>query len=241
MIYFLKPRRTIKRVFIHCSATNLATHDDISVIRKWHTSPKPEGRGWNDVGYHGFIKSNGLYQQGRDVSLTPAAQLGNNLETIAICLHGLNKEDFTPAQFATLIDFCNYVNTIYHGTVTFHGHCEVSDKACPVFNYKDLLRLDEHGRMPESLHMDVPEKLQITDVSKLDVLMVGSHGFLVSEVQEILEIEKTGHFGTELYDSLVEFQLERNLVADGIIGPKTWQALKEQRYENKESSSINRR
>ena len=31
--------------------------------------------------------------------------------------------------------------------VTFHGHCEVAPKLCPVFDYQEVLDLDELGKM----------------------------------------------------------------------------------------------
>ena len=30
--------------------------------------------------------------------------------------------------------------------MTFHGHCEVSDKDCPVFNYREILGLNDFGQ-----------------------------------------------------------------------------------------------
>jgi len=131
--------REVDRVFLHCSASNVASHDDVQVIRSWHM-----GRGWKDVGYHYFIKSTGELQIGRRLSWTPAAQVGHNIGTIAICLSGLNSEDFNDTQFETLIKLCRDMNEQIPN-LTFHGHNEVSDKACPVFDYRKVLGLDELG------------------------------------------------------------------------------------------------
>lgn len=141
-IIFQKPIRKISKVFIHCSASDHAAHDDISVIRKWHLD-----RGWSDVGYHYFIKKNGDLQLGRDLERTPAAQRGFNLWSIAICVHGLEKNLFTVEQFETLKSLCGLIKVAYNNEVTFHGHCEVSSKTCPVFDYKQVLNLDEFGYM----------------------------------------------------------------------------------------------
>lgn len=131
------------RVFIHCSASSQQAHDDVEVIRKWHV----EERGWRDVGYHYFIQFDGTIQHGRDLEWIPAAQRGHNEGTIAICLHGRTARDFTVSQFDALRSLCRTIADAYEGEVTFHGHCEVSNKACPVFEYEAVLDLDKEGHL----------------------------------------------------------------------------------------------
>jgi N-acetylmuramoyl-L-alanine amidase len=142
MFTFIKPKRKVARVFLHCSASDNPAHDDVSVMRKWHLE-----KGWADVGYHYFIKKDGTVQKGRNLELTPSAQKGYNTNSIAICLHGLDKSKFTPEQFKALRIMCFNFNFKYQGKITFHGHCEVSAKACPVFDYKKVLELDDKGFM----------------------------------------------------------------------------------------------
>lgn len=152
---FTKPARPVSRVFLHCSASDNPLHDCISAIRGWHV----DGNGWRDVGYHYFIQSDGTIQQGRDLELIPAAQVGHNTGSIAICLHGLTESRFTGAQRNALFNLCQRIDHTYRTprasalaqyaweqTVTFHGHCEVSNKTCPVFDYKEWLSLDDKGR-----------------------------------------------------------------------------------------------
>lgn len=142
-VEFQKPLRSVQRIFLHCSASDHAAHDDVSVMRKWHLE-----RGFNDVGYHFFIKKDGTLQKGRNIETSPAAQAGNNTGTIAICLHGLRKELFTDAQYKTLRRLCSLINYKYTEAgqhVTFHGHKEVAAKDCPVFDYKKVLGLDAKG------------------------------------------------------------------------------------------------
>jgi len=134
---FKRPVRAVKRVFIHCSASDHAHHDDISVMRDWHIK-----RGWNDVGYHYFIQQDGTVQTGRPLEKAPSAQKGHNSGTIAICVHG--HHSFTDAQYDALRALCGDINAAIPG-VTFHGHCEVSAKSCPVFDYKQVLGLDAKG------------------------------------------------------------------------------------------------
>lgn len=138
MILFQPPKRNVQKIFIHCSASDHANHDDVSVITKWHLA-----RGFSEIGYHFFIKKNGEIQQGRSLEKIPAAQQGYNTGSIAICVHGLSK--FEDQQFLALKNLCHQINQSYNKNITFHGHIEVSNKSCPVFNYRAILNLDEKG------------------------------------------------------------------------------------------------
>ncbi len=140
---FKKPRREVNKVFLHCSASDVKSHDNIETIRKWHV----EDNSWSDIGYHYFITKNGTIQEGRPLEKIPSAQKGHNTGSIAICLSGLDIKLFTLYQFESLIKLCEEINKSYY-KITFHGHCEVSKKTCPVFDYKQVLDLDDEGYMP---------------------------------------------------------------------------------------------
>ena len=131
-------KRNIDRTFIHCSAFDDPAHDDIKIIRQWHVV----GNQWSDVGYHFYIRKNGKVQAGRPLDRDPAAQKGHNKNTIAICIGGL--ANFTIPQIAALRNLCSTIQSIYP-ECTFHGHCEVSSKTCPVIDYKAILELDAEG------------------------------------------------------------------------------------------------
>ncbi|CAB4141079.1 lysozyme [uncultured Caudovirales phage] len=137
---FKKPKRTVTRAFLHCSASNKPEHDNPNVIGKWHRE-----RGFSSIGYHFVITKDGSVWTGRDIEFTPAAQQGNNRATIAICLTGL--AEFSEAQFKSLRDLCHEINEEYESEITFHGHCEVSAKSCPVFDYRQVLNLSPDGRL----------------------------------------------------------------------------------------------
>jgi hypothetical protein len=138
---FFKPNRPVNKVFIHCSASDNPSHDDVDVIRGWHRK-----RGWSDIGYHYFITKRGIIQKGRDLERTPAAQKGHNTGSIAICLHGLEIDKFTTMQFECLKRLCGQINQAYNSEVTFHAHNEVNPhKTCPVFDIKEVLNLDDQG------------------------------------------------------------------------------------------------
>lgn len=209
---FVKPKRPVERVFIHCSASNRPNHDDISVIHDWHKQRWPVD--CKDYpGYHYYIKTDGTLQVGRDLELKPVAQGGHNSHTIAVCLHGLNKSDFTEAQFATLRDLSQQIFDAYSGTVTFHGHCEVSVKTCPVFDYGSVLGLDSFGRLGGKGRIKFP------------TVKVGNRGMVVRHLQRLLGVVQDGSFGPNTQRAVMTFQAAEKLVADGIVGPATWAAL----------------
>ena len=126
--------RNITKIIIHCSDSDIAAHDDISVIREWHLK-----RGFNDVGYHYFITNGGRLQYGRSIGDVGAHTRGHNHDSIGICLHGRN--EFHPAQFGTLrkllasLDFAIRVKDVY-------GHRDFdSRKTCPNFDYKKVIAI----------------------------------------------------------------------------------------------------
>jgi hypothetical protein len=57
------------------------------------------------------------------------------------------------------------------------------------------------------------------------LLKVGSKGKEVKELQEFLEIGADGIFGKGTESSVKKWQSENGLVADGIVGPATWDAM----------------
>lgn len=136
---FKAPKRPVNMVFIHCSASDRPEDDKACVIRDWHLK-----RGFSTIGYHFYIRKDGTVEKGRDLEIVPAAQQGNNTKTIAVCLGGLNL--FPTVQLDRLKAFCEEIHAELP-LATFHGHCEVSNKTCPNFNYRRVLGLDSKGRL----------------------------------------------------------------------------------------------
>lgn len=140
---FERPRRRVERVFLHCSASDadsLASRKLVETVRVWHLA-----RGFSDVGYHFLIDKHGEVLAGRSLEKSPAAQKGHNAGTIAICVHGLG--EFPQPMLDACRELCRSINEAWRGRISFHGHCEVSAKSCPVFDYKGLLSLDKFARM----------------------------------------------------------------------------------------------
>ena len=231
---FQKPTRPVRRVFIHCSASDNPAHDSAVIIDRWHRE-----KGWAGIGYHYFIRKDGVLELGRDLEKTPAAQENNNTATIAICLHGLEKDKFTEAQFQTLRALCNQINRAYGFNVTFRGHCEVANKACPVFDYKDVLDLNNRGNMVLMRGLDTAPILTTQDdatgievlPTTMVTLKIGSKGGLVRDLQRSLTRlgyftgNIDGDFGERTRAAVLAFQADNHLETDGKFGKLSREAL----------------
>jgi hypothetical protein len=57
------------------------------------------------------------------------------------------------------------------------------------------------------------------------LLKIGSRGKDVKELQEFLNINADGIFGVGTKSAVQKWQTNNNLVADGIVGPATWDAM----------------
>lgn len=127
--------RRIREIILHCSANSnpKLTLMDIRADHVVH-------RGWKDVGYHYFIRTDGLVEHGRDVKVPGAHCYGRNSYSIGICLNGLKLEDFTNAQFDSLRELLKTLKHMSWGLdaridkATLHAHNEFAKKACPVFD-----------------------------------------------------------------------------------------------------------
>ena len=87
--------RKINKIIVHCSDSDIESHNDISVVEDWHKE-----RGFKTVGYHYFIKNDGSIQLGRPLEEIGAHCLNHNSDSIGICLAG--RKNFSWQQFFTL-------------------------------------------------------------------------------------------------------------------------------------------
>jgi len=73
----------VKYIVVHCAATREGQDIDIKRIDKMH-----KARGFRKVGYHFFIKLDGIIQKGRYLSEPGAHVRGYNSKSIGICYCG---------------------------------------------------------------------------------------------------------------------------------------------------------
>ena len=126
-----------KFIVIHTVAKRGKTN--IEIIRKWHV----EDNGWNDIGYHFYIKKGGEIQNGRDLETEGAHALGFNSKSVGVCIEGHGDHEFwTYLQWIALRTLVHEMRTIYgtgdipienvighHETYTMQG--KASPKTCP--------------------------------------------------------------------------------------------------------------
>lgn len=136
------PTRKITEIIIHCAATRASQGIGVQEIRRWHTAPRPKGRGWDDIGYHYVIRRDGTLESGRPLDKAGFHCAGRNANTVGICLAGGVAEDgvtpecnYTPEQWHTLARTVYDLLKRYPGA-TVHGHNEFAAKACPCFDVR---------------------------------------------------------------------------------------------------------
>ena len=134
--------RKINEIIIHCSASPEGREDTSKDIRRWHTSPKPEGNGWKDIGYHYVVLLDGTVETGRPIENAGAHCTGHNRFSIGVCyIGGLSadgktfKDTRTEAQNASLKQLVKELQALYQiPTKNVVGHCHYAQKACPSFD-----------------------------------------------------------------------------------------------------------
>lgn len=142
----------LKYLVVHCADTPPTMEVTGDMIRQWHMSPKPQGRGWDRVGYSDLIRRDGKlenltpYDEDSEVEnheMTWGAT-GVNAVSRHICLAGGKGKfgigNFNYEQIETLHE---YILTFlhYHPDAKIAGHYHFSEKACPNFNIEAFCRL----------------------------------------------------------------------------------------------------
>ena len=132
--------RVINKIIIHCAATPEGKDYTVEQIRQWHTSPKPKGNGWKDIGYHFVIYRDGSVHPGRPIEQIGAHTSGYNANSIGICyIGGCAKDGKTPKDTRTTEQKAAMVKLVTElrrrfPNASVHGHNEFANKACPSFN-----------------------------------------------------------------------------------------------------------
>ncbi|MCP4208901.1 MAG: hypothetical protein GY767_17880 [Shimia sp.] len=139
--------RRITELIIHCTATppgwrnGQSTAAKVAEVKRWHIDPKPNGRGWSDIGYHYLIDRDGTVETGRPLDRDGAHAAGHNKGTIGISLFGGKSssasdqfaDNYTRAQDKALRKLIVGLQK-QHPISKISGHNEYAAKACPGFN-----------------------------------------------------------------------------------------------------------
>ncbi|MCK5612283.1 N-acetylmuramoyl-L-alanine amidase [Candidatus Pacearchaeota archaeon] len=143
--------RDIKRIIIHCSATGPGYDIGVEEIRLLHTAPKQlwiefcgrklRGRGWDDIGYHRIIRRDGTIEDGRMLQVIGAHTLGENHDSVGVCMVGGIDNNFKPDCNFTALQWTTLENEVFWlkrelGGLELFGHRDFANKACPTFDVK---------------------------------------------------------------------------------------------------------
>jgi len=111
-----------RKVILHCSATrDSGNHVDAATIDAWH-----KDKGWTGIGYHFVIKRDGEIEQGRAEDAIGAHTLGQNKNSLGVCLVGTC--DFTFPQIESLIVLYKRIKLTY--CQIKQGHMPFSAPQC---------------------------------------------------------------------------------------------------------------
>jgi hypothetical protein len=141
-------------LIIHCSATPEGRSVTPQTVKNWHTLPKPQGRGWDRVGYSDLVLLDGSrYQFVKhnndkwiDAGEITYGATGINAISRHVCyIGGMDKDKNTPKD--TLTDAQNRMLSsiiaevlAYQPDILIAGHNQFAAKACPSFWVPDYLR-----------------------------------------------------------------------------------------------------
>jgi N-acetylmuramoyl-L-alanine amidase len=137
------PDSKITVIVIHYSATPIENDNSSTDIDRMHRN-----RGFNEIGYHIYIRLSGKEEFGRDLTQPGrfeqgAHSKGENDSSIGVCFEGgvrrsdtnLGFDSRTPEQIATMIKVIDRLQLRYLGSVV-KGHRDMPGAAtqCPGFN-----------------------------------------------------------------------------------------------------------
>jgi len=128
----------INKIILHHTATDTGT---FASIKRHHIKE----RGFNDIAYHYLITTDGKVYKGREEHIVGAHTLGQNDQSLGICLVG-NFDHYKPneAQIKALVTLIKELWN-KHGKLPVHGHNEFAAKSCPgkMFPWSELKALLE--------------------------------------------------------------------------------------------------
>lgn len=141
----LKPRYATRQIVVH--HTGIGGNNDLCAmdIHRMHLR-----NGWSGIGYHLFVRRDGLAETGRPLDQIGAHAYGHNQTTIGICLAGnFDRETPTDGQLASAAELIAMLCRLYGlkpngGAIV--GHRDLDPTDCPgALFYPHLYSLRERA------------------------------------------------------------------------------------------------
>jgi N-acetylmuramoyl-L-alanine amidase len=130
--------RKVTRLVFHCTATHQTATVE-GIIRYW------KNKGWKNPGYHIIVRPDGSWTQLQDFNRITNGVAGINSTSLHVSyIGGIDKNG---KAFDNRTDGQNEIfEAVYHTfrnkmpNLTFHGHYEFSNKACPSYNVENWIK-----------------------------------------------------------------------------------------------------
>lgn len=226
------PKKMRKKSTGHYNGPKIATlpHNrcpaQMRAIQNYHM----DSNGWNDIAYNFVICQHGSIFVGRGYDTANGANGTNeaNFDSHAVMWMDGDGNDFTEPE---KIGFKACVKLIADKTGAPNaavGHKDHKPTACPGPERYNWIK----AGMPVSGSSSTPSHPPVNTPAVLPTLKRGSSGAYVTIAQAIISdkagggIIVDGKFGSNTEKRVKDLQRVFKLSQDGIIGPKTWDALK---------------
>lgn len=143
----MQPRKKTDYIIIHCAATRPNQEVTIADVDRWHRK-----RSFFMVGYHYFIRRDGMIETGRELDQTGAHAKGYNHLSVAICLAGGVDDDlqtennFLQPQWDSLKEILVELKELYpEAAIIGHRDLPGVTKDCPSFDVSTWLKENDLG------------------------------------------------------------------------------------------------
>lgn len=181
------------------------------------------GRGFADIDYNFLVDQTGKVYEGRGWDVIGAHTVGYNLTGAGVCIIGNDHaSDATKRSVRWLYD--QYARRAGH-SLAIRGHRQLATTgtSCP----GDHVYAWVHAGMPVATPAtDRPGPPAVMRGPGARVLRFGSKGTDVSFLQRFLGVADDGSFGPKTEAAVKRYQAMKKLTADGVVGPKTWHAMR---------------
>lgn len=222
------------RLWLHHSVTDRVTGYDAPRLMQRIA----HSRGFTDISYTHVVDDKGNIYEGRGIGRMGAHTLGDNEDSWAIVVVG-NYEDGEPSRAAKMA--VAWLTRVYysrdwdkqlgidggHRDAYARGYC-TTNTACPgKYLHARIGGINRWARRRAWLDGLVRRK---PDPARLPILRKGDEGTRVKLLQELLsnigtDIPQSGVFDNGTLVRVRQFQANRGLTVDGVVGQLTWAEL----------------
>jgi len=205
---------------------------DIWEIEKWHLDR--DNRTWKGFGYNYWIGFDGSIYEGRGLN-QGAGVLDNNSHIISIGFQGAYEPStkykcnsiMPEAQYLSGVELIRYLRRLITTIKTIDGHKHWQNTSCPG-KYFPLAVMITEALMEDTA---VYKHIILGNGKIPQTIEFGACGDHVKLLQRELNFASfacgaiDGDFGIKTLAAVKKFQKTAGLTKDGIVGPRTWDAL----------------